>query len=105
MVKPSQRREMAQRAVSEKAISIRLACLVFSVSETCYRYQAKLSHQNAEIADWLVRLIHNHRNWGVPSVTLVVRLINFNRTDNTEFNNGLLQHRLQRTNAQENDAA
>lgn len=40
-----------------------------------------------------------------PSVTLVVRLINFNRTDNTEFNNGLLQHRLQRTNAQENDAA
>lgn len=63
MVKPSQRREMAQRAVSEKAVSIRLACLVFSISETCYRYQAKLSHQNAEIADWLVRLTHNHRNW------------------------------------------
>ena len=29
-----------------------------------------------------------------PSVTLVVRLINFNRTDKTECNNGLLQHRL-----------
>lgn len=31
---------------------------------------------------------------GAPSVTLVVRLINFNRTDKTECNNGLLQHRL-----------
>lgn len=64
MIKPSRRRGMAQRAVSEKAISIRLACLVFSVSETCYRYQAKLTHQNIEIADWLIRLTHNHRNWG-----------------------------------------
>jgi len=33
-----------------------------------------------------------------PSVTLVVRLINFNRTDNTEFNNGFLQRRFQRAN-------
>ena len=40
-----------------------------------------------------------------PSVTLVVRLINFNRTDNTEFNNGFLQRRFQRANDQENDAA
>ncbi len=73
MVKPSQRREMAQRAVSEKAISIRLACLVFSISETCYRYQAKLSHQNAEIADWLIRLTHNHRNWGFGLCYLYLR--------------------------------
>ena len=51
MVKPSRRREMAQRAVNEKAISIRLAYLIFNISETCYRYQAKLSHENAEIAD------------------------------------------------------
>ena len=64
MVKPSQRREMAQRAVSERTVSIRLACLIFSISETCYRYQAKLCHENAEIADWLIRLTHNHRNWG-----------------------------------------
>ena len=73
MVKPSQRREMAQRAVSEKAVSIRLACLVFSISETCYRYQAKLSHQNAEIADWLIRLTHSHRNWGFGLCYLYLR--------------------------------
>ena len=73
MVKPSQRREMAQRAVREKTVSIRLACLVFSISETCYRYQAKLSHQNAEIADWLIRLTHNHRNWGFGLCYLYLR--------------------------------
>ncbi len=46
MVKPSQRRELAQQALSEKATSIRLAFLFFSVSKTCYHYQTKLSHKN-----------------------------------------------------------
>ena len=32
--------------------------------ETCYRYQAKLSAENAVIADWLIRLTTNQRNWG-----------------------------------------
>ena len=64
MVKPSRRREMAQKAVSQKQVSIRLACWMFSISETCYRYRAKLSSENAEIADWLIRLTHNQRNWG-----------------------------------------
>ncbi len=35
-----------------------------SISETCYRYQPKLSDENAEIADWLVRLTHNQKDWG-----------------------------------------
>ena len=73
MVKPSRPREMAQRAVSERTVSIRLACLIFSISETCYRYQAKLSHENAEIADWLIRLTHNHRNWGFGLCFLYLR--------------------------------
>ena len=55
---------MAQKAVKERGVAIRLACWMFSISETCYRYQAKLSDENAEIADWLVRLTHNQRNWG-----------------------------------------
>jgi putative transposase len=59
MVKPSRRREMAQQAVTDRGLSIRLACTAFSISETCYRYQPKLSDENAEIADWLVRLTHN----------------------------------------------
>ena len=56
MVKPSRRREMAQRAVSEITVSIRLACLIFSISETCYRYQAKLSHVGAWAAKHDIKL-------------------------------------------------
>ena len=72
-MKPSRRREMAQKAVDEKRVSIRLSCWMFSISETCYRYQAKLSHENAEIADWLVRLTDNHRNWGFGLCFLYLR--------------------------------
>jgi len=43
---------------------VRLACRAVGISETCYRYQPKLSSENAEIADWLIRLTHNQRNWG-----------------------------------------
>jgi len=64
MVKPSRRREMAQQAVADWRLSIRAACAAFSISETCYRYQLKLSDENAEIADWLVRLTHNQKDWG-----------------------------------------
>lgn len=64
MVRPSQRREMARWAVQSKGASIRQACTDFSVSTTCYRYQPKHSDENAVIADWLVRLTHNQRNWG-----------------------------------------
>lgn len=64
MVKPSRRREMAQQAVADRRLSIRAACAAFSISETCYRYQPKLSDENAEIADWLVRLTHNQKDWG-----------------------------------------
>jgi len=40
---------MAKRAVTEHGTSIRLACRAFQISETCYRYQAKLSDDNALI--------------------------------------------------------
>lgn len=55
---------MAQYAVLARGISIRLACTAFNISETCYRYQAKLSNENIEIADWLIRLTHNQKDWG-----------------------------------------
>ena len=73
MVKPSQRREMAQEAVSRGRASIRLACLIFVVSETCYRYQPKLSRENEKIAGWLIRLTHNQRNWGFGLCFLYLR--------------------------------
>jgi len=63
-VKPSQRKVMAQHVVSNKDISIKLACLAFGISESCYRYQAKLSSENAEIADWLIKLTEDETDWG-----------------------------------------
>lgn len=72
-MRPSRRREMAQRAVQERGISIRLACSAFRVSQTCYRYVAKASAENEEIADWLLRLTDNHRNWGFGLCFLYLR--------------------------------
>ena len=64
---------MAQRAVKEKRVSIRLACEAFGISQTCYRYQAKLSGDNALIADWLLRLNYTNRRWGLGLCFLYLR--------------------------------
>ena len=73
MVKPSCRREMAQQTVEQQGTSIRLACVAFGISQTCYRYQAKQSAENVEIADRLIRLTHNQRNWGFGLCFLYLR--------------------------------
>ncbi|MDM5116594.1 IS3-like element ISAs22 family transposase, partial [Aeromonas salmonicida] len=73
VVTPSARREMATKAVAHYAISIRLACQVFKVSEGCYRYQPVLADENQEIADWLLRLTANQRNWGFGLCFLYLR--------------------------------
>lgn len=54
-------------------MSIRLACTTFSLSQTCYRYRAKFSDENAQIADWLVRITHKQRNWGFGLCFLFLR--------------------------------
>lgn len=64
---------MAKNAVAAKGVSIRLACETYGISQACYRYQAKLSDENAELADWLIRLTHNQRNWGFGLCFLYLR--------------------------------
>lgn len=64
MVKPSHRKEMAIKVVAERGISIRLACDIFGISQTCYRYTRKLSTENAEIANWLIHLTTTNKRWG-----------------------------------------
>ncbi|MCG9060231.1 IS3 family transposase [Laribacter hongkongensis] len=73
VVKPSRRREMAHQAVQRRGTSIRVACRAFGISETCYRHQVKYSAENAGIADHLVRLTHNQRNWGFGLCFLYLR--------------------------------
>lgn len=36
---------------------------IFSVSETCYCYQAKNSVENEQITNWPIRLTDNNRSW------------------------------------------
>jgi putative transposase len=43
------------------------------VSETCYRYQPRHADENAEIADWLVRLTTTYRTWGFGLCFLYLR--------------------------------
>jgi putative transposase len=64
---------MAAWAVAERGLSIALACIAFWISECCYRYRAKLQQENAQIADWLVRLTENNRNWGFGLCFLYLR--------------------------------
>jgi putative transposase len=64
---------MARNALSKHGLSIRLACETFGISETCYRYQPKLSGNNAHIADWLLRLTTTNRTWGFGLCFLYLR--------------------------------
>jgi putative transposase len=64
---------MADHAVRHKGASIALACRTFSISESCYRYEGKLSDENALIADWLLRLTTTHRTWGFGLCFLYLR--------------------------------
>ena len=64
---------MAVNAVETRTVSIALACRTFQISETCYRYERKFDDENAEIADWLVRLTVNRKTWGFGLCFLYLR--------------------------------
>ena len=64
MVRPSRRREMANKAATERGACIRVVCEVFRISESCYSYQCKFDAENDKVATWLTRLTDNHRSWG-----------------------------------------
>ena len=64
---------MAKEAVRLRGVNIALACRTFGISESCFRYERKLSDENAEIADWLVRLTTTYRTWGFGLCYLYLR--------------------------------
>ena len=72
MIRPAQRRELAVKAVA-KGVSIALACRAFDVSETCYRYSAKLDDENEQIADLLLGLTKAEKSWGFGLCFLYMR--------------------------------
>ena len=64
---------MAKEVVQQRGIAIRLACSVFSISKSCYRYQSQLNAENEQIANWLIRLTDNNRTWGFGLCYLYLR--------------------------------
>lgn len=64
---------MAELAVIRRGMSIRLACQAFQISQACYRYKAQRCIEDDEIAQWLLRLTDNNRNWGFGLCFLYLR--------------------------------
>lgn len=64
---------VARQAVERRGVSIRLACEAVGISETCYRYTPKLSDENKQIAEHLIRLTSENKNWGFGLCFLYLR--------------------------------
>lgn len=64
MVRPSDRKQMAQHYVKEHKVPIRVACDAFKISQYCFRYKALLDNENKIIEDWLLRLTSTYKRWG-----------------------------------------
>jgi putative transposase len=73
MVRPAQRRALAQHAVPTQQTTIQHAGVTFGISETCYRHQGRRVDEDAEVADWLVRLTTTYRTWGFGLCVLYLR--------------------------------
>jgi putative transposase len=54
-------------------VAVQLVCQAFSISQSCYRYESKCNAENQEIAQWLIRLTDNNRNWGFGLCFLYLR--------------------------------
>jgi putative transposase len=72
----SRRREVDRPIVKEHGISVRPACQILTMSETCYRYEARKNVENERIADRLLRLMDNYRNCGFGLCYLYLRNVN-----------------------------
>lgn len=59
--------------VRQRGLAIGLACKVFGISQSCYRYEAKFNSENELIANWLIRLTDNQRHWGFGLCFLYLR--------------------------------
>ena len=73
MVAPLGRREMACHYIREYGISIRRACLIFNISVTCYYHQSVASDENRQIAERLIELTTQNKNWGFGLCFMTLR--------------------------------
>lgn len=52
------------RIPADAGLNIQLAGEAFGLSQSGFHYEPKLGAENTQIADWLIRLTSNQRNWG-----------------------------------------
>jgi len=64
---------MAKEVVTQRGLPVNFVCRVFSISESCFRYESRTSAENALIANWLLRLTDNNRTWGFGLCYLYLR--------------------------------
>lgn len=64
---------MAWYYIKEHGISIRRACLIFNISVTCYYHKSVASNENKQIADLLIDLTQQNKNWGFGLCFLSLR--------------------------------
>lgn len=68
-----QRKSLAQQAIHQFKISVTKACLIFQVSQTCYRYKDQLKDQDVIISEWLIKLTNENKTWGFKLCFLYLR--------------------------------
>ena len=73
MVAPIGRKALACHYIKEHGISIRRACLIFNISVTCYYHKSVVSDENNQIADLLIELTTQNKNWGFGLCFLSLR--------------------------------
>ena len=57
-MRPSSRREIAKKGVTDRGVCIRASCDAFLISESCFRYELEFDAENDEMAIWLIKLTY-----------------------------------------------
>ena len=73
MVAPFGHKAMACHYIQERSIRIRRACCIFNISSTCYYRKSAASDENKQIADLLIEITTQNKNWGFGLCFLSLR--------------------------------
>lgn len=73
MVAPQRRIQLAYHYIEARSISIRLNCRIFNISVTCYYHKSVATDENKQIADLLIKLTDENKNWGFGLCFLTLR--------------------------------
>ncbi|SNT69859.1 putative transposase [Psychrobacter sp. LV10R520-6] len=73
MVAPVRRKALACYYIEDRGISIRRACSIFNISVTVYYHKSVASDENRQIANLLIDLTNQNKNWGFGLCFLSLR--------------------------------